>query len=56
MVLGYFAHFKMTEGNEEIFREAGLQRKLFILCTAIREAFCLQDYPEPLLWEQYLDQ
>ena len=48
--------YAMTEGNEEIFREAGLQRKLFILCTAIREAFCLQDYPEPLLWEQYLDQ
>jgi hypothetical protein len=31
-----------------------MQNKLRTLCQGIREAFKLQDYPEPFLWEQYL--
>ena len=41
-------------GNEAYFQSEIMQNKLRTLCQGIREAFKLQDYPEPFLWEQYL--
>lgn len=41
-------------GNEEMFRPRIMQAKLLTLCRGIRQAYGLEDYPEPLLWEQYL--
>ena len=46
----------MTSGHEELFRSPHLQSKLKQMCTGIREAFDLEYWPEPLLWEQYLMQ
>lgn len=45
--------YAMTPGNAEVFAAPILQQKLRRLCTGIREAFGLTDYP-PLPWEQYL--
>jgi len=42
-------------GNEEIFASDILQRKLLRLCQGIREAYGLDESPEILPWEQYLD-
>ena len=42
-------------GNDHYFRSEVMQNKLQLLCKGIREAFGLQDYPEALLWEQYLN-
>ena len=33
-----------------------MQNKLKLLCQGIREAFGLEAYAEPLIWEQYLDE
>ena len=41
-------------GNEHYFTSAVMQKKLRTLCQGIREAYGLQSYTEPLLWEQYL--
>ncbi len=46
--------YAMTEGHAQLFQSSILQRKLLTICTAIREAFDLEAYPEPLPWEQYL--
>ena len=48
--------YAMTSGHEELFRSPHLQSKLKQMCTGIREAFDLEYWPEPLLWEQYLMQ
>ena len=42
-------------GNESYFISYTMQKKLRALCEGIREAYDLQDYPEALLWEQYLE-
>ena len=47
--------YAMTEGHGERFQSPYLQAKLRLLCTGIREAFGLEDLPEALAWEQYLD-
>lgn len=44
----------MLPENEALFQAPILQQKLQKLCTGIREAFQLEDYPEALPWEQYL--
>lgn len=46
--------YAMLPGQQALFQAPALQQKLSTLCQAIREAYRLQDYPEPLLWEQYL--
>ena len=46
--------YAMTSGHEELFRSPHLQNKLKQMCTGIREAFNLEHWTEPLLWEQYL--
>ena len=46
--------YAMTSGHEELFRSPHLQNKLKQMCTGIREAFHLEHWTEPLLWEQYL--
>ena len=46
--------YAVMEGNEEVFSSKIMQRKLSLLCTAIRDAFDLNpdaQYP----WEQYLN-
>jgi len=42
-------------GNEHYFLSRTMQKKLRALCEGIREAYDLEDYPESLLWEQYLE-
>ncbi len=44
----------MEAGNECLFLTPIMQSKLKTLCTAIREAFSLEE-EEPFLWEQYLE-
>ena len=46
--------YAMTEGNGALFQTEAMQGKLHTLCLGIREAFGLEDWPEPLRWEQYL--
>ena len=46
--------YAMTSGHEELFRSPHLQKKLKQMCAGIREAFHLEGWTEPLLWEQYL--
>ncbi len=46
--------YAMMPGNESLFQKNMLQRKLLTICTGIREAFALENYPEELPWEQYL--
>lgn len=43
----------MTAENGELFQSDILQKKLHVLCAAIREAYALED--GAYLWEQYLD-
>lgn len=45
----------ILSGNEELFQSKSLQAKLKLMCQAIREAYGMDDYPEMLPWEQYLD-
>lgn len=42
-------------GNDQYFISDTMQKKLRALCVGIREAYDLEDYSEPLLWEQYLE-
>jgi len=46
--------YAMTPGNENLFQTEAMQGKLYTLCTGIREAFELENWPKQLLWEQYL--
>lgn len=46
--------YAMTAGHEALFQSPCLQAKLQRICTGIRESFDLEDYPDPLPWEQYL--
>lgn len=41
--------------NSAYFQSSYMQKKLQQLCEGIREAFELEEYPEMLLWEQYLE-
>lgn len=41
-------------GNDHLFSGEVLQKKLTMLCQAIREAYGLDDSPQVLPWEQYL--
>lgn len=43
----------MTDGHDSLFRSQALQKKLQTICTAIRQAFGLDDSTS-LPWEQYL--
>lgn len=47
--------YACIEGNENYFISYTMQKKLLAICEGIREAYGLTDYPEELLWEQYLD-
>lgn len=47
--------YAILPGNEALFQTETMQRKLRTLCEGIREAYALEDWPEPLLWEQYLE-
>lgn len=46
--------YAMTAGNEGLFQTDAMQKKLTSMCRGIREAFHLEDWEAPLLWEQYL--
>ena len=46
--------YAMRPGNEALFRCPVLQEKLKTMCTGIREAFDLKEYPQALAWEEYL--
>lgn len=47
--------YAMLPGQEELFRTEVMQKKLYTICTGIREAYDLEDTTTPFLWEQYLD-
>lgn len=47
--------FACMPGKEDYFLSYTMQQKLRALCRGIREAYGLEQYPEPLLWEQYLE-
>ena len=42
-------------GKDQYFISYTMQKKLRALCEGIREAYDLEDYPEALLWERYLE-
>ncbi len=46
--------YAATAGNENYFISDTMQAKLKTLCQGIREAFDLREYPNVLIWEQYL--
>ena len=46
--------YACQEDNARYFQSEIMQKKLKTLCLGIREVFGLQDYQEPLIWEQYL--
>lgn len=46
--------YAMLPGAEGYFQTQTMQNKLHQICTGIRRAFDLREYPEMLLWEQYL--
>lgn len=48
--------YAMSADNESYFTAPIMQRKLKRLCTAIRDAFDLEESPVAFLWEQYLAQ
>lgn len=48
--------YACTSGNEHYFQSEIMQEKLETLCKGIREAFDLRQYPNELLWEQYLEE
>ena len=48
--------YACQEGNGSYFQSETMQNKLRTLCQGIRKAFGLEDYPEELLWEQYLQE
>lgn len=47
--------YAATAGNESYFQSETMQAKLRTLCKGIREAFDLREYPNVLIWEQYLN-
>jgi hypothetical protein len=47
--------YACQEGNAHYFQSEIMQKKLELLCKGIQEAFGLKDYPDALLWEQYLN-
>lgn len=47
--------YAMLPGNRELFRGGTMQKKLRALCSGIRDAYDLEEYEAPLLWEQYLE-
>ena len=47
--------YAMLPGMEDLFRSEGMQKKLKTLCHGIRDAYNLETYEAPLLWEQYLE-
>lgn len=48
--------YACQEGNEHYFQSQVMQSKLKMLCEGIRAAFGLKNYPDVLLWEQYLSE
>lgn len=46
--------YACVAGNEHYFTSDTMQKKLKVLCSGIREAFDLREYPNGLPWEQYL--
>ena len=48
--------YACNPGNRDFFASEIMQKKLQTLCLGIREAFGLENYDQPLLWEQYLSQ
>ena len=44
----------MQSNQTSLFQSRHIMNKLQALCLGVREAFKLEDWPEPLLWEQYL--
>lgn len=46
--------YAMMPGNEYLFESAIMQRKLYQICTGIRECFNLEKSSKTYLWEQYL--
>ena len=47
--------YAMLPGMEDLFHSEGMQKKLKTLCHGIRDAYNLETYEAPLLWEQYLE-
>lgn len=43
-------------GNESYFQSETMRNKLRTLCQGIRQAFGMEKYEQPLLWEQYLNE
>lgn len=48
--------YAATAGHEHYFQSETMQEKLRTLCKGIREAFDLRQYPNELIWEQYLNE
>lgn len=48
-------YYAMIPGNEELFAQETMQKKLKMLCEGIREAFDLKKNTQVLPWEQYLE-
>ena len=46
--------FAVEPDNAEMFRAEIMQKKLTMLCVAIRDAWRLENSEETFLWEQYL--
>nr|MBQ8244867.1 hypothetical protein [Oscillospiraceae bacterium] len=47
--------YAMLSGNETLFHSEIMQKKLKTLCGGLRDAYGLEEYEQPLLWEQYLE-
>lgn len=47
--------YAMMEGQEARFESKTMQKKLELICEAIRETFGLEDSTEVFAWEQYLN-
>ena len=48
--------YAMQEGNAELFQSETMQKKLLLLCRAIRDAWRWEQKTETYPWEQYLTQ
>ena len=48
--------YAMTEGNEELFAQPVMQRKLILLCEGIRESYNYKKKTDVFPWEQYLEE
>ncbi|MBR2309681.1 MAG: hypothetical protein IKA47_04020 [Oscillospiraceae bacterium] len=49
-------YYAMQADNAEMFRSEVMQKKLLMLCQAIRDAWRLEEKAETYCWEQYLNQ